>query len=237
MIRGVAGKIYRHYVAGTEYEVGLSHEDLIHAGVVGYLEAGKRHQQGGNSDSSSFYYMNVKGRMLDLVRKQAMVRIPQLPYAKLKELMAARNELEQAGTDAAEEQLAEKLGYSVEEVSTLLASVPRVFSADRSGRPDEYGDADYYDTLLTSKQKKTVQLDRVLKKEISGLIQLCLDRLESGRQRLILAARYLEDMRLRELAESFGCTEQAVHYQERKGLQQMQSCLEKNGWQWDGSEK
>lgn len=73
MIRGVAGKMYNQYVRGTDYEHRLTKDDLVHAGVVGYLEAQQRLEADKSDNPSFFLYQNVSGRMMDLVRKQLMV--------------------------------------------------------------------------------------------------------------------------------------------------------------------
>jgi RNA polymerase sigma factor (sigma-70 family) len=235
MIRGVAGKLYRRYVAGTDFATCLSLEELEHAGIVGYLEANRKVKPSENGDAGAYYYQCVKGRMLDLIRKQALVRIPQLPYDRLKKLLAAKRQLERNGATANHDQLAEKLGWSVAEIDEMLASIPKVFSADRRKPGAEDDGTDFYDIFTASAGKAAPQLETALKKEIAALISRCMAELESQRQ-LILSARYLEDLRLKELAERFACTLQAIHYQEKQALKQMRVCLEKNGWQWDGSE-
>ena len=75
-----------------------------------------------------------------------------------------------------------------------------------------------------------------MKKEAAYLIGVCLENLEVER-RLVLTARYLEDVSLQDLASGFSCTPQAIHYREKQALSQMRKCLEKNGWHWDGSEE
>ena len=236
MIRRVAGRLYGRYVARTQYEVGVTREDLFHAGIIGWLEAERRLNKEDGGDPGSFYYLNVQGRMLDLIRKQALVRIPGFQYKKLKQLLAVRKDLENQGRVADESLLAEMLGWTVKEVRNLLASVPRVFSADAASCDGEGEREQYYSSFQTFSEKDSPQMTQTLKDEVAALIQHCLDRLESAKQRMILAARYFEDMRLKDLAVGFSCTEQAVHYQEGKALEKMRDCLEKNGWQWDGSE-
>lgn len=235
MIRSVACKLYRKYVAGTEHEARITHEDLIHAGVIGWLEAERRLDSEQPGDGGSYFYLNVQGRMKDLIRKQPLVRMPQIPYTKVKAVMNLSTDMEKAGEVVTPAILARKLNWSVEEINSLLASVPHVISADRAQADDDENSKGLYDTLLTDKQQHQPQLDGVMRKEIAELIQHCLANLGDGRTRLILAARYLEDITLQDLADRFGCTAQTVHYQEKKGLKKMRSCLEKNGWEWDGS--
>ncbi len=223
--------MYNRYVRDTDFEHRLTREDLVHAGVVGYLEAEQRLEADKSDNPSFFIYQNVSGRMMDLVRKQPMVKMPQQPYGRLKELKAAKKELEQCHDSVDTFKLAQHLGWEKNEVDRLLDSVPKVFSGD-SRRDGDDAAGNFFDRLQGVKNNAP-QLDATLKKEIAALVAHCLEQLKTARQRLILTTRYLEEMRLKDLAARFNCTEQAVHYQEGVALKQMRSCLENNGWQWD----
>lgn len=233
MIRRQARGVYSQYVRGTGFEPNLTLDELVHAGVVGWLEANKRHIDS-NTVNPVFFIKNVRGRMLDLVRKQALVKMPQEPYAKVKQLMAAKKKLAHNGETITSQRLAAELNWQIEEVETLLRTIPKVFSADTVAGQRE-NNHDFWEKH-TEKRTKPKQLDSLLKKEIADLIDYCLKQLENSRQRLIVTARYLQETSLKELALLFDCTEQAIHYQERQGLGKMRSCLDDNGWQWEGDE-
>ncbi len=235
MIRGVAGKLFNQCVRNSDFEHSLTVDDLVSAGIIGYLEAEKRLKSEKSDNPSFFLYQNVRGRMIDLLRKQAVVRIPQQPYGRLKELKAMKKELEQQVGEATPAMLASRLGWKKSEIEILLAAEPKVFSGDSIKNGEESGGS-FFESFLSTKSLAP-QLDATLKEEIASLIKHCLEQLKTPKQRLILTARYLEEMRLKELAVLFNCTEQAVHYQERISLQQMRSCLEDNGWQWEKDEE
>jgi RNA polymerase sigma factor (sigma-70 family) len=163
-----------------------------------------------------------------------MVKMPQQPYGKLKELKAAQKELQELHEIVDTGMVAARLGWKDREVEQLLDSEPKVFSGDTCKNDDD-GAGSFFETLYGSKSAAP-QLDDILKKEIAALVAHCLGQLKTARQRLILTARYLEEMRLKDLAVRFNCTEQAVHYQEGIALKQMRSCLENNDWQWDGED-
>ncbi len=149
-------------------------------------------------------------------------------------LKAARKELEEQLNSVDSSALAKHLGWKKKEVENLLASEPKVFSGDEQ-KNGENSAGSFFERLHGS-TSSAPQLDAALQKERAALVGHCLKQLKTARQRLILVARYLEDVRLKELAVQFNCTEQAVHYQETVALKQMRTCLEGNGWQWDKDE-
>ncbi|CAG35943.1 sigma-70 family RNA polymerase sigma factor [Desulfotalea psychrophila] len=233
MIVGVARKLYHNYVAGSASEVGISVEDLIQTGIIGYLEAKSRLDKE-KGDGKAFIFMRMKGNQLSLIRRQALVRMPQKTYAKVKELLAVRKQLEASCVEATDQLLAERLGWTVKEIHQLLASVPRVFSSDDVTDNEE--SSDFYESHFLPGQNPQPLISEMEKKEIADLIQGCLARLENPRQRLILVAKYFEGINVKKLADRFGCSRYFVESEEQKGLGQMQTCLEKSGWQWDGAE-
>lgn len=236
LIRRTAKKIYFSSVVGTDFEKTVELEDLVHAGLQGYLKAQRRLVANEESNPGAYFNKWVYGSTIDFLRKQAMVNLPQKRYQKLKTALTFKKQLEAQGALVEDGQLAEKLGWELAELQELFASVPRVVSAEQDTGGEGGESYNLFDSLVTE-QGRAKQLSTALKNEIVDLLESCLAGLKDARQRFILVAKFQEDLTLRELGESFALTEQAIHYQANQGLKQMKSCLQKNGWQWDGTEE
>ncbi len=225
-----AGKAYRQFIAGTESENLISFEDLKHAGVIGYLDGSRRFDKNKGSNKRLFVGMRVRGAIIDWLRGQSFVHIPQKKYAQVKDLREARQLMQQMGEDTSPERVASFLGWAIEDVHRVEALQPKVNSLDQTLSSDGEDSNSLHD-ILPGKAKQP--LDTVLEKEIAKLIDLCLENLPSDDDRLLLHARMREDKKLKHLALLFDCTAQAVHQRQKKALERMKKCLESNGWKYE----
>lgn len=234
-IQNIAKRLYSTSVAGSDFEKTVELDDLVHAGVKGYLKADQRFDSDNGGNQGAFYYMRIYGAMVDFLRTQAMVNLPQKRYARYKKAMAVKRRLESSGVEVGDALLAKELGCDLAKLQDLLSSVPRVASAESLVPGQREESCNLFDRLVTE-QGKAKQLSTTLKKEIVELLEACLAQLKDPRQRFIIVARFQEDITLKLLSEQFAVTEQAICYQVNQGLDKMKNCLQKNGWQWDGSE-
>ena len=221
-----AKRAYRLYVAGTDYEHQISLDDLKHVGVIGYLEAESRFDESRGVDRKTFLGYRVRGSIIDWLRKQPMVSLPQTQYGRVKALKECREKLQKSGLQASDEELAADLEWEVDEVRRTGALTPYVRSLDKEIDDDGYSG---YDMLA---DRRPQPQDRIPDREISTLIEICLKNLPSSEERLILMARMQRDIKLKHLARQFGCTPQAVHQREKRALERMKNCLQSHGWNW-----
>ena len=68
-----------------------------------------------------------------------------------------------------------------------------------------------------------------LRKELAKLIQKCIEML-NDKIRLVLLARYFEELKLREIAATLNCSAENVRLMQKQAEENMKTCLEKNGW-------
>ena len=99
----------------------LSFEDLVSAGTVGLLKAARDFDDGHQAEFKTYAYIRIKGAVLDELRRASL-----LPSAVQRQIRMAR-ELsrriaQQTGTPPTDEQLAEQLGLSLEDVYDLFES-------------------------------------------------------------------------------------------------------------------
>ena len=168
--------------------------------------------------------------MLDHLRKAPLIRLPQDVQKRVRELKEIRSQLEQNCGDVSTHALAEKLGWSTDEVARIRALIPSVVSiAEENCRPENGGN--FTDgVVLADLSENCDPQDNLLKKELSQLVEHCLRTLPDTRDRLIIKARKLEDVTLRELAASFNCSIESVRKREKLALVQLKECLQHNGW-------
>jgi RNA polymerase sigma factor for flagellar operon FliA len=99
----------------------LSFEDLVSAGTVGLIKAARDFDDSHHAEFKTYAYIRVKGAILDELRRASL-----LPAAVHRQIRTAlelsRRITEQTGTAPTDEQLAEKLGISLEDVYDLFES-------------------------------------------------------------------------------------------------------------------
>ncbi len=99
----------------------LSFEDLVSAGTVGLLKAARDFDAAHQAEFKTYAYIRIKGAVLDELRRACL-----LPSGVTRQIRAAkelcRKITEQTGSTPTDEELAQKLGISVEEVGGIFES-------------------------------------------------------------------------------------------------------------------
>jgi len=97
----------------------LSFDDLVSAGTVGLLKAARDFDASHQAEFKTYAYIRIKGAVLDELR-----RVSPLPSNINRQvrlaLRASQQIAQRTGSPPTDEQLAQELGISVEEVGTLL---------------------------------------------------------------------------------------------------------------------
>jgi len=122
------------YRAVTYIKPPLSFEDLVSAGTVGLVKAARDFDSSHHAEFTTYAYIRVKGAILDELRSASL-----LPANLGKQIRNAlelsRKITEQTGTAPTDDELAEKLGMSTDEVYELFenARARHFVSIDGSG--------------------------------------------------------------------------------------------------------
>lgn len=99
----------------------LSFEDLVSAGTVGLLKAARDFDSAHQVEFKTYAYIRIKGAVLDELRRASL-----LPSGVSRQIKTARELCrqitEQTGSAPSDDELAEKMGISVEDVSGLFES-------------------------------------------------------------------------------------------------------------------
>ncbi|MCX7866158.1 sigma-70 family RNA polymerase sigma factor [Limisphaera sp. VF-2] len=181
-------------------------EDLKSAGLVGLLQALRHYNPACGTSFETYARTRIRGAMLDELRR--MDWVPRTVHEKARRVQDAMARLEQElGGPPTEAQVARALGMTAEEYGRLLDEIrPAAFVClDAAGGEDETGAL--YDVVAdpNGEGPDEVAARRELK-------QIILQRLREMPeiQRKVLAMYYVEDLRLREIAEAFGLTESRI---------------------------
>ena len=229
LVRGVAFEVYSVYCPAGEAGQ-ISKDDLYHYGIIGLLEAKQKYDRSKGVPWLAFAAFRVRGAMLDQFRKQPMIRLPQARQKKVKELKEARMDFLQNGVKADSEMLAGRLKWSVEEVHKVSGMSPSLVPADADRGEGEEG-MKFGGVILTG-DGDDPEAD-VLKKEMAALVRRCLEALPSPQDRLVIVSRVLEGLKLREVAETLGCSLENVRQWQKRVEKMMKACMEGQGWSMD----
>lgn len=183
-------------------------EDLIQAGMMGLLEAGKNYDSNQGASFETYAGIRIRGAMLDEIRRSDWT--PRSVHRKARMVADAMREIENTeGRDARDVEVAETLNISLDEYHSILkdASGSRVFSFDELVALGEVGgNQDDHASLSSNAQTPIDGLERddfkqALAHAISGLPE---------RERLVVALYYDEELNLREIGQVLGVSESRV---------------------------
>lgn len=182
-------------------------EDLIQAGMMGLLEAGRNYDSNQGASFETYAGIRIRGAMLDEIRRSDWT--PRSVHRKARMVADAMREIENAeGRDARDVEVAKNLNITLEDYHSILkdASGSRIFSFDELvalGEVENHSDSM---SLSADSQTPDDGLERddfkkALAKAISGLPE---------RERLVVALYYDEELNLREIGQVLGVSESRV---------------------------
>ena len=225
LISRTANAVYRRHVP-EEARGRIERADLEQQGVLGWLEAPDYDESRG-VPLVSFARPYVYGRMMDYLRYALTpVPLPQERWAELRALEQARRAMLQDGERPTLGALAARLGWSVEKVARVERKTPRVGSVE--GMPGEDGGRSAEIVHGPFPEEPTHEAS-VLRRQLATGVRACLAELDPT-DRLVVLGRKLEGLRLRELADSLGCTIERARQREVRALARLRECLEARGW-------
>ena len=227
LVQRIVERLYnRHTPAGRDGR-GQTREDLFHYGIIGLLEARNNFSPDAGAKWETFAAYRIEGAIIDNLRKAPLIRLPQEAQTKVRELNLAVTELERERDSVSIDDLAKRLGWSVEQVEKTRALKPTLLTAvdddSATNEPDSLREK-----VLVEESPECDPQANLLRREISELLEHCLKKLPEVRDRIIVKARQLEDITLKELAKSFNCSIESIRKREKSALIQLKECLQHN---------
>lgn len=198
----MVNKIVRQVV--TYLKPPLSFEDLVSAGTVGLVKAARDFDPSHQAEFKTYAYIRIKGAVLDELRGWSFV-----PANLNKQIRNARQLsrkiTEQTGCPPTDDELAEKLGISVDKLYETFenARAQHFVSLDGSGENQPpLGNILAADrTIAPDERVERAELIDKLAEAIRNLPQ---------RQRQIVLLYYQQHLTMKEIAEVFDITESRV---------------------------
>jgi RNA polymerase sigma factor for flagellar operon FliA len=174
-------------------------DDLISAGVLGFLAALDGFDPEVGTDFSVYSLTRIRGAMVDFIRE--IDPIGRVTRRRLREAATTLAELEQElGHTPSDAQTAEKLGVSVDDYHELLAhaTAAMTLSLERV-ESDGEDEADPVRRARISDPSTKDPLTHLVEKENGDRVAALVSRLSTAQQ-LVLHLHYVEELNFREIA-------------------------------------
>jgi len=195
------------YRAAVYIKPPLSFEDLVSAGTVGLVRAARDFDASHEAEFKTYAYIRIKGAILDELRSLSL-----LPVNVNKQVRNARQLYqkitEQTGIAPTDDELAEKLGITVDEVYELFVNARIQHFVSIDGLMDDgytpsgfLSARDGQNTAAPDKQMEQAELIDELSQAIQQLDQ---------RRRQVILLYYQQHLTMKQIADLFKITESRV---------------------------
>jgi RNA polymerase primary sigma factor len=197
--------------------MGLPFEDLIQEGNIGLMKAAQRFDPDRGNRYSTYAIWWIRqaiGRAIE--DKGRAIRLSAHAQGKVRKAVRTRNELSATlGREPADEEVAERLGWTVGEVRTLSGLLPDVFSLDQLVGAEDGSAA--FGEFVEDEQASEVP-EEVIRDMENAQLKESMGEI-SARERHVLVRRYGLDDRepatLAELGAELGVTRERVRQLQR----------------------
>lgn len=182
----------------------LSFDDLVSAGTVGLLKAARDFDAARQAGFKTYAYIRIKGAILDELRRASM--LPSGVNRQVCQALRLSQEItQQTGTVPTDEELAEKLGISIENVYTLFENARAQHFVSIDSTSDEQpalGD-------ILAAAEHTGPENRLEKTELLEKLTEALQQLDPRRLQIIVLY-YHQHLTMKQIADLLEITESRV---------------------------
>jgi RNA polymerase sigma factor for flagellar operon FliA len=182
----------------------LSYEDMVSAGAVGLVKASRDYDPSHHTEFKTYAYIRIKGAVIDELRGSSV-----LPANLNKKIQQARRLsrkiLQQTGTAPTDEQLAEKLGITVDELlDTFEKARAQYFISLDDFDEDSPALSDLLAADNSSAPDQQIQRAELIDRLTEAIKQL------SRKHRQLIVLYYQQHLTMKQIAEIFEITESRV---------------------------
>lgn len=220
MVKSVVGRI------AISLPSHISQEDLLSAGLMGLLDAIRKFDPSKGCSIKSYAATRVRGAVLDELR--SMDWAPRSVHRQARDFRKVQQGLEQRlGREATEQELAQELKVSRDELDHLLESIrPTSFISLQDIRSNQEGDSTLAQEECILDPNAISPLTTSMEGETHALIAEEIRSLNPVEQK-VLALYYHEGLRLKEIAETLHVTESRVSQIHTLAIQRLRGRLER----------
>lgn len=187
----------------------VSKDDLLGAGIIGLINAVDRYSNDKDCSLQTYASIRIRGSILDELRKLDWV--PRSVHRDARHLASVQESLaHQLGREPSDEEVRMELGMDRAKYNAFLERVKPVcfFSLQEPVGSSEESDPLSFEDVVADPRSKTSG-DVCIHEEDKHVLLEQLELLPE-RQKQVLSLYYLEDLRLKEIAEILGLTESRV---------------------------
>lgn len=210
LVKIVAGRMGMYLGYTVEYD------DLVGYGIFGLIDAIDKFELTKGVKFETYASLRIRGSILDQIRK--MDWIPRTLRQKQKKLETAIKELEvQLGRPASNEELAENMGISLEELEDLVnqTQIANLVSLDEYLEQGSEVKAELGNTPRFEQPEEVIE-----RQELKKMLSEAISSLTENEQRVI-AFYYFEELTLKEISKILEVSESRVSQLHTKALRKM----------------
>jgi RNA polymerase sigma factor for flagellar operon FliA len=218
LVKYVAGRL------GSGLPAHVDEGDLVSYGLLGLIGAIERYDPDRDIKFETYAISRIKGAIIDELR--ALDWVPRSVRSRAREIERAIGELEaKLGTAPTDEQIAAKIGISVDELEESLTDISRSSIAALDELWSTSGEGDQVSLLDTIEDTTGPRPADVLDAtEMREALADAIARLPE-REKLVVTLYYYEELTLREIGEVLGVTESRVSQLHTKAILRLKARL------------
>lgn len=198
-------------------------EDLIHAGVLGLIDAVDKFDHSRDVQLKSYAKFRIRGAILDSLRATDWSPRRLRKQARLIE-QTTRNLATELGRSPSELEIAERLGMNLLQFQQLLAELHGLDLGSLQPENSEEFD-ETVDRAHPPNGRDDNPFFQCLQSELKALLALALDSLEE-KERQVMALYYLEELNMKEVGAVLGIGESRVSQLHSLGLVRLRARLQ-----------
>jgi RNA polymerase sigma factor FliA len=218
LVKYVAGRL------GSGLPAHVDEGDLVSYGLLGLIGAIERYDPARDIKFETYAISRIKGAIIDELR--ALDWVPRSVHSRAREIERAIAELEaKLGTAPTDEQIAGKIGISVDELEESLTDISRSSIAALDELWSVSGEGDQVSLMDTIEDTQGIRPQEALDEtEMREALADAIARLPE-REKLVVTLYYYEELTLREIGEVLGVTESRVSQLHTKAILRLKARL------------
>jgi RNA polymerase sigma factor FliA len=218
LVKYVAGRL------GSGLPAHVDEGDLVSYGLLGLIGAIERYEPDRDVKFETYAIARIKGAIIDELR--AMDWVPRSVRSRAREIERAIAALEaQTGVAPTDEQIAKKVGITVEELEDSLTDISRssIAALDELWTVSDGGDQIALIDTVEDSEAPDPQ-NALSQTEMKEAMADAIARLPE-REKLVVTLYYYEELTLREIGEVLGVTESRVSQLHTKAILRLKARL------------
>jgi RNA polymerase sigma factor for flagellar operon FliA len=218
LVKYVAGRL------GSGLPAHVDEGDLVSYGLLGLIGAIERYEPDRDVKFETYAIARIKGAIIDELR--AMDWVPRSVRSRAREIERAISALEaKTGRAPTDQEIAKKVGITVEELDTSLTDISRssIAALDElwtvSGQGDQIALIDTIEDADAPDPQGTLSQTEMKEAMADAIARL------PEREKLVVTLYYYEELTLREIGEVLGVTESRVSQLHTKAILRLKARL------------